>query len=142
MPSKLPFVRLAQPNEGPLLHHLALASGKWEIEGLDWNFDPFPYWLVAELDGEAVGCVQMCPSRPFAFLEFLSLLPGLSQRDKGIVVRDMCNAARQRCKSMGAQFVSLTVQPDLDNWVRVLERRGAFKWYDGGTAMLMRSDDV
>lgn len=131
--------RLAGGMEGPLLHHLALASGKWEIEGLDWNFDPYPYWLIAELNNEPVACVQMCPSRPFAFLEYLSVLPALSHRDQAIVVRDLCNEARRRCRSMGAQFVSLTVQPHLDNWTQVLERRGAVKWYDGGTPLIMRA---
>ena len=138
MPSNIK-VRFAVAGEGPLLHHLALASGKWEIDGLDWTFDPFPYWLVAELDSEPVGCVQMCPSLPFAFLEFLCVLPSLRHRDKAIVARDICNEARRLCRSHGAQFVSLTVQPHLDNWTQVLDRRGAVKWYDSGTALIMRA---
>ena len=137
--SRVVKIRFATADESPLLHHLALASGKWEITGLDWTFDPYPYWLVAELDKEPVACVQMCPSLPFAFLEFLSVLPSLRHRDAAIIVRDLCNEARRLCRGMGAQFVSLTVQPNLDNWTQVLEHRGAAKWYDGGTAMLMRA---
>ena len=138
--SRVVTIRFAVAGEGPILHSLCRASGKWEIEGLDWTFDPYPYWLVAELNGGIVGCVQVVPSVPFAFLEFLSIMPHLSHRDKAIVARNLSLQGKKNCRLMGAQFVATNIQPGLDSWARIMERHaGAVKWFDGGKTMLMRA---
>lgn len=133
-------IRFAVAGEGPILHSLCRVSGKWEIAGLDWTFDPYPYWLIAELNGGIVGCVQIVVGVPFAFCEFLSIMPHLSKRDKAIVARDLCLQGRKCCRFMGAQFVATNIQPGLDSWAAVLEKHGgAVKWFDGGKTMLMRA---
>lgn len=132
-------IRFASKNEGPLLHSLAQASGKWEISEMDWTFDPYPYWLVAEIDGKPVGCIQAMPGVPFGHLEYLCVRPTLPAKDKAIVARDLSERARANCRTMGAQFISFTLQPNSEGWERVLENRGAGKWFDNGTVMIMRA---
>ena len=132
-------VRFASSNEGVLLHNLAQASGKWEITEMDWTFDPYPYWLVAEIDSVPVGCVQAIPGVPFGHIEYLCVAPTLSPKAKAIVARDLCERARENCRKVGAQFVSFTLQPYSEDWERVLENRGAGVWFEGGTTMIMRA---
>lgn len=140
MASKLAVsLRLARPDEGPVIHGLAQASGKWELTGMDWSFDPSLYWYVAEYEGRVVGCVQAIPGIPFGHIEFLCVHPSLSHSVQAIVARDLCEQGRLSCRLSGAQFVSFSLQPGLEGWQQVLEHRGAVVWFEGGTNMVMRA---
>lgn len=132
-------IRQAHPDEGPLLHILAIESGKWEITGMDWSFDPSLYWLVAEYSGQPVGCIQSVPGVPFGHIEFLCVSPSLSHTVRAVVARDLCERGRALCRSLGSQFVSFTLQPGMDGWEQVLAHRGAVRWFEGGISMLMRA---
>ena len=130
---------MALPTEGPIIHALAIASGKWEIQGMDWSFDPSIHWFIAEYEGCVVGCVQATPGVPFGHIEFLCVLPTLSHSVQALIARDLCELARAACRSVGAQVVSFTLQPGMEGWQKVLEHRGAVVWFDGGTNMVMRA---
>ena len=124
-------VRLAKPTEGPLLHQLAVASEKWEIEGLDWNFSPTPYWLIAEYDGKAVGCMQVCPGVPIARIEFLCVPTSLPRMLKARVVKAIVLQGVATCKELKAQFVTGIIHDGMEGFGRVMARRGGYKWFRG-----------
>ena len=50
-------VRLAQNEDGIAIAALIKEMGFAGIQDLDWS-DIYPYWLVAEMDGEIVGAVE------------------------------------------------------------------------------------
>jgi hypothetical protein len=70
----------------------------------------YPYWMVAEHDGEMVGCVQLCYSSPIARLEFMSFVPGLAFKTRAIAVKGMLMmAARTLKKTEGVTAVAGTL---------------------------------
>jgi hypothetical protein len=50
---------------------------QWDNWSIDWH-DLEPNWLVAEHDGEIVGCIQVVPAKPIGRMEVLSINPDLS----------------------------------------------------------------
>lgn len=116
------------------------ASGKWEIEGLDWSANIGPYWLVAEHDGDPVGCIQVCPGIPVGRLEFLSVPVDLSKRIKAMAVKRLLDAGRTTLKLAGSQMITGILHEGLEGYQRVLERHyHAVKWFDHGTCFLVRA---
>ena len=124
-------VRLAQPGEGPLLHTLAQESGKWEITGLDWSFDPYPWWLIADVEGVPTGCLQVCPGIPLGRLEFLCVPTATPHVIKAKVVRALLLHGLAACRAHGAQFVTGMLHTGLEGYARIIERRGGVKWFTG-----------
>ena len=58
-------IGLASNEDGDGIHRLVLTSG-FEIPGLDWH-DIYPHWLVAEIEGKIVGCLQVCLGKPIGY---------------------------------------------------------------------------
>ena len=127
--------RLATDEEGQAIK--ALMSQFHAVE--DWvDFSRVaPFWIVAEMDGKIVGCIQTLPSRPFGSLENLHILESLRKRErKKIAVQlllDGCAVLRYHGASAATGFV-----PDLLIEYRdMLMKRGTRIW-DRGAVMMRR----
>ena len=115
-------IRLAQDSDGPRIGALARASG-FGVDGIDWS-SVHPFWLVAERGGEVVGTIQIILSKPIGWLEMLSLDPGLSHRDKAMAVKALVERGAIALKVFGAQIVMGSVPEELEEYQRILEKRG------------------
>lgn len=124
-------IRLAKRDEGLELYRLYLASGKSPLPDVDWSRDPTPYWLIAEADGERVGCINVCPSKPIARIDLLCIIPWTSHRIKAIATRDLMLTALATCREMGAQAVAGTIDMNQPGYEMMMSHRGGVKWFDG-----------
>lgn len=69
-------IRLACDAEGQTILRL---FPKWEqMEASDWD-KIHPYWAVAEVDGEIVAALQLCPSLPIGRIEHLNIKKDLNK---------------------------------------------------------------
>ena len=78
------LVHGATNDDGPRISELVSQMG-FAVEGLNWS-NVRPSWLVAEIEGEIVGCVQALIGRPVGRLEFLSTSPKASPGEKFQIV--------------------------------------------------------
>ena len=125
-------LRYSLPSDGPLLYRLYLDSGKSPLEGIDWTGDVGGYWIVAEVDGVAMGCIQVCPSLPIARVELLCVPVDVPYRLKARLVSKLTDMAKVVCRKLGAQAISYVFHPTrYKDWPRIAQRRGAVKWASG-----------
>ena len=123
-------IRIANYDEGEAIHQLCLASGMWEVNGLDWS--RISGWIVADDEQGLVGCIQVCVACPISRVELLFVHPRATHREKAILCRDLVAAAFAVAKMGGASAVHTTI-PDHypDEWRKVIARRDAVEWYHG-----------
>ncbi len=115
-------VRLAQNEDGDNVHGLVRASGQ-EIPGLDWH-EIYPHWLVAEMGGAIVGCLQICLGKPMGFLEGMSFDQGLSHQTKARMLKAITHQGSLALKKHGAQMVACVVSFEDKAFKRILKKRG------------------
>jgi hypothetical protein len=125
-------VRMATAADGPLIG--SMVQTDWRIEGVDWSACG-ANWLVAEIDGEVKGCIELLPGQPLGRLEFLGLMPGLSSRLSGRIVRALLHQGVGTLKLAGSQAVSSIVPHSMSSYGRALTRRGCVSIGDGDIVM-------
>lgn len=136
MTSTIPTVtvRLARPDEGPMIGAMMQAYGGPSWAWLDWS-QVYPYWLLGELDGEPRGCVMVNPGQPFGRVEFLAVDPTLPHASKAILCRDLCYAGVASCQQMGSQAVLSNIDTGDAAWRQIAEKRGWFSIGEGSYMM-------
>ena len=122
-------VRLAQNEDGDDIHRLLLSDG-FEIEELDWH-DIYPYWLVAEMDGRTVACLQVCLGKPMGRLEWLAYDHGLSHPSRARVIKAMVDQGFLVLKKHGAQVAAGLVDFEDKAFKRILKKRGGVVMVSG-----------
>jgi L-amino acid N-acyltransferase YncA len=122
MPSCKPIIRLARPEEGPAIGERLKAWGGPAWEWLDWS-DVYPFWLVAEQDGDVIGFVNVAVSKPFARVDHVYLAPSLPRKRKGLA-KTLAYAALAYCKVQGAQAVISAIDRDDVQWLQIAKKRG------------------
>ena len=101
-------VRMAKNQEdGPHVEAIMakLDFFQWDDFKIDWS-DIEPNWLVAEVDDEFVGCIQVAPARPIGRIEILCVDPDLPQKATYLVAKALIDQAVGTVKMYGAQAVS------------------------------------
>jgi hypothetical protein len=129
-------LRLAEPTEGPRIRNLLLENGQADLEWLDWS-DIGHHWIVAELDGELVGCLQHCPGKPFSRLEYLTASKALPHRQRALLLRNLGYAGKAAAQAYGAQASLCVIQDEDASWTRIIQRRGGLP-VGHGTMMMWR----
>lgn len=119
------IVRAATNEEGPQVGALVWRAG-FIVEGIDWT-DIQPYWLVAEVNGTIKGAIQMCPGKPMARLELLSIDEGMRMILKGRLVKMLLLSACYAMQRVGAQYVCGVIPDRLASYRHVLEKHGAWR---------------
>ena len=84
----------------------------------------YPYWLVAEYEQEAVGCVQLCFSAPIGRMEFLSFIPNLPHRTRALSVKALLNFAALALKRDGATAIAGCLAHDQKGFKEILKAEG------------------
>lgn len=117
-------VRLAENSEGERVRDLLEQQHGPQEPSLRWDTIS-PYWLMAELGGQVVGCIQTRPSRPMGSLENLATLVTLTERVRGHVVRELVLSGSAVLLGHGATQAQGFVPVELRAYKRVLLKRGA-----------------
>lgn len=131
-----PFTtRLATDEEGQAIK--ALMSQFHEVEeSVDFS-RVAPFWIVAEMDGKIVGCVQTCISRPFGNLENLHVQESLGKRYRAKIVERLLLDGCATLRYHGATHVTGFVPDLLVEYRHFLTKRGTRIW-DRGAVMMRR----
>lgn len=113
---------MAVAQDGDTISHL-VGADVWVGLELDWQ-SVDGHWLVAELEGEVVGCIAVLPMKPVGHCEHLGVLQNLDDMDRARVVRELLIQAWAVLRLAGCGAVIGTVPDDLATYARALERRG------------------
>jgi N-acetylglutamate synthase-like GNAT family acetyltransferase len=127
--------RLAMDTDAPAIKALLSQTHETD-ESIDFSHIA-PFWLVAEIEGKIVGCIQTLPSRPFGGLENLHLSGALSRLRKAKVAEKLLLDGCAILRYHGASHVIGFVSDSLAEYRGFLERRRT-KARDSGSQMIVR----
>ena len=123
--SKINIRLAAGPEDGAELGHLAALGGFFTAGfDLDWS-DVFPHWIIAEVEGDIAGAIQVCPGKPIARLEWLLIHPRYRHRMRAQIAKALWYAGLGTLKRAGAQMASSLIEFDDPGTKAVLEHRAA-----------------
>ena len=127
-------VTLAGNGDAEDVERLVLAAG-FEVPGVEWG-NLYPHWLVARIDDDIVGCMEVLLGRPIGRLEHLSLDQGLGARAHAAVLRSLSIQGMMTLRSYGADLCSSMIPFEDKAWKKALKKRGATVMATG--SMLVR----
>jgi hypothetical protein len=110
-------IRLALDEAGPAIGAILEEHG---VQGLDWS-RVFPHWLIATVGDDVIGCVQVLPSRPIGYANFLHVKKSAPFKHRAIAVDKLVLAALSSIQTYGAQWACANVAEA--KFVDVLKRR-------------------
>lgn len=117
-------IRVAQNERGESVRQLLLSNDVSEaMTNTRWD-DIFPYWLLATVDDDPVGCIQMVAAKPYGFLEFLCVKPGVSNGVRAVTVKKLLLIACKQLRAMGSDYAMGTVPTTLKSYKTVLKANG------------------
>ncbi len=125
-----PTVRLAINADGPRIG---------EMHGpnkLDWS-KVEPYWLVAELDNEIVGALQMQHGLPVGRLEELTIDAELNPRQRAMVWRQLALVGIRTLMENGSQLVALFIAFDDKQHKKMVKKHLNAKVHRSGNLMVV-----
>lgn len=111
-------IRLAEIADADSLRALVDLGG-YEA---DWE-NSTDGWLVAEVHGDVVACVQLCFGKPVGRLELLHIRNDLNARDRALVVMSIARAGMFALWQAGSEIVTCMVPFEEKGWKRVLKKR-------------------
>ena len=114
-PWKSVVVRVARNEAGAEIKKLLALAGtpEWALD-VDWA-DIFPYWLIATVDDDVVGCAQVIPAKPYGYIEFLCVKPDAKSSIRIVAGKKLFVGACQQLQALGSAyafgFVALRNKP-------------------------------
>lgn len=126
-------VRFARDAEGMAIAQMVHCSHD-AVPAADWS-KVYPSWILAEKDGETIGCMQVCFGLPAGRLEFLSFIPGLPFRTRALAVMALLNMGTLTLKKHGATAAAGTVDFSQKSFKQVLKNNGCVVATSGNVFM-------
>lgn len=115
-------VRAARKDDAAAIKRLLAASD----QDLPVSFEDVEgFWLVAERDGDVVGCLQICYGRPIGCLEMLALDERLSDIASGHARWELAVTGMAMLYRHGASFVRCFIPFRDKAHKNALRKRGA-----------------
>lgn len=102
-------VRLASNAAGPEIGRILAENGVL-FPDADWS-DVFPYWLIATVEDEVIGCVQVLPAKPVGCLKFLYVKPSAGFKNRALSMRALLISGMATIHGSGAQWLCGDVNP-------------------------------
>lgn len=115
-------VRFARDAEGMAIAQMVHSSHE-AVPNVSWK-SVYPYWAVAESEGELIGCVQVCYGLPVGRMEFLSFVPGLPYRKRALALKALLNLGSLALKNSGAGAIAGTVGFEQKPFKELLKKNG------------------
>lgn len=97
-------IRIATNEAGPLIAAVLRENGI-ELQAADWT-QISPHWLIATLDDDVIGCLQVMPAKPVAWVEFLYAKPSAPFKFRAIAIRKLIAAGMSTAYHGGAQYMA------------------------------------
>lgn len=108
-----PTIRTAREDEGAIIERILTNNGNcpggvnWAVVGKEW--------LVAERNGEVIGCVQALPGKPLGHIGFIGIVPKYQNRGYGVLLWRM---AETLLKAQGCDtYTGMTGNPHIERAV-------------------------
>lgn len=120
-------IRLAVNSAGPEIEKLLALNGI-KLEGADWN-NVFPHWLIACVEELVIGCVQVMPSKPVGYLEFLFVHPDTPFKFRAVAIRKLWLQGTATLYHAGCNYVGGAVATGNRKFANVLENLRCVKTY-------------
>ena len=113
-------IRLALDSAGPEIAAV-LKENDIEIPGADWS-KCFPSWLIATVDEEVIGVIQVMPGKPTGWLEFLFTKKSAPYKLRVIAFRKLLEQGAGTLKMAGCSYVLGTVEPGNKAFMDILAK--------------------
>ena len=120
---RLPAIVLADDTDSAAVRALIADSGYDYLLDLDWT-RVAPWWLLAILRDQPVGCIQMGASLPIGRLEYLCISRRLGHADRARTAYQLMHFGMAYLRQTGCSMVQGIVGAPYEGWVSRLVRRG------------------
>ena len=120
------IIRPSVSGDGPAIKTLMEAMGEG-LPGIDWSANE-PFWLVAEEDGDVVGCIQAVVALPLGYISNLAVR---EDRRMGRLKLRLAAEALRALKAGGCQHAVGFVPFHMTKWRQALLKSGAVEGQDG-----------
>ena len=121
-------IRLAADAAGPLIADILRENGI-ELDGADFS-RVYPHWLIAyDRDAasgsadEAIGCLQLLPSKPIGYAEFLFTRPSVPFKFRAIAVLKLTEQAWGTLMMAGCSYIAGSVDFKNRKFKHILEQQ-------------------
>lgn len=118
-------IRLASDSAGPQIAEVLGENGIVLLHA-DWT-KVSPHWLIATLGEEVIGCLQIVPSRPIGYLEYLFVRPSAPKRAQVVALRKLMHQGLGTLRLAGCNYSGNTVAQTNRRFSKVIEKMGLHK---------------
>lgn len=118
-------IRLAANSAGPAIAEVLKENGM-VLEHADWS-DVFPHWLIATVEDDVIGCVQVVRSKPVGYMEFLFVKKSAPFKLRAIALRKLLLQGFGTLRLDGCRYVGATVAQSNTKFLDVIEKLNAKK---------------
>lgn len=118
-------IRLATDETGPLIAEVLKSNGI-ELPGADWS-KVFPNWLIATVEDEVIGCLQVLPAKPVSHCEFLAVRPNIDFKTKAIAIRKLMLQGIATAYHGGASYVACNIDAKNKKFEKVVKNIGSVR---------------
>jgi len=116
-------IRLALDETGPLIAEILKENGI-DLPGMDWS-KVFPHWLIATVDDDVIGCLQVMPSKPIAYCEMLCVTEKVSFKLRAIAMLKLMQQGLATAYHGGASYVACNIDFGNDKFTNVIKKMNA-----------------
>lgn len=103
-----------------------------QIPNVSWQ-KIAPYWIVAEHEGEIVGCLNVCYAVPIGRLEWMSFIPGLPYKTRALSVKALMALGQIALKQTGSSAVVGNLSFEQKSFRDILQSEGCNRMMAGVT---------
>lgn len=122
-------IRLASNAMGPVIADILKENGI-ELLGAKWD-NVSPHWLIATVDDEVIGCLQLIVSKPVGYLEFLYVRKAAPFKLKAIAIRKLMIQGMGTLTLAGCQYVGSAISKRNQKFADVIEKLNVTKLQPG-----------
>lgn len=95
-------IRLATNAAGPEIAAVLKENGL-DLPGVDWS-QVNPYWLIATVDDDVIGCCQVLIAKPFGFLDFIFVRKSAKFKFRAIAIRKLLQQGIRTLEVAGCSY--------------------------------------
>lgn len=130
-------IRLALDSMGIEIESI-LTENDIIIPNIKWD-KVYPHWLIATIEDEVIGCVQVLPSRPIGFMEFLFIRPSVGVRLRTIAIRKLIYTGLATIQQGNAQYAACAIKSDNVKMQKILGNMNCVKTADAAIMVKLLS---